>query len=82
MKKEIKIICTLGPSSLNKVFLNFAKGKVSLFRLNMSHLNLTQLKSSITLIKKYSKIPICIDTEGAQIRTKVKKERGTKFCRN
>jgi|TARA_B100000929_G_scaffold195759_1_gene155261 pyruvate kinase len=78
-QKKIKIICTLGPRSLNKEFLKFAKNKISLLRLNMSHLSLEDLKKSIKFIKKYTKIPICIDTEGAQIRTKVKKERFLKL---
>ena len=75
MTKKISIICTLVPSSLNKDFLNFSKNKVSLFRLNMSHLSLSQLENSIGFIRKHSKIPICVDTEGAQIRTKVKKNK-------
>ena len=54
MKKEIKIICTLGPSSLNREFLKFAKNKISLLRLNMSHLNLSNLKKSIKFIRKYT----------------------------
>jgi len=70
MKKEI--FCTLGPKTLNKRFLKFANGKVDLLRLNMSHLSLSQLKKNILFIKKYSKIPICLDTEGDQIRSKVK----------
>ena len=74
MKKDIKKICTLGPKSLNKDFLKFSKNKVNLLRLNMSHLSLMKLKKSIKYIRKYTKVPICIDTEGAQIRTKVKKE--------
>ena len=69
MKKKIKIICTLGPKSLNKEFLKFSKNKISLLRLNISHLSLSNLVKSIKFIKKYTKIPICIDTEGAQIRT-------------
>ena len=69
-----QIFCTLGPSSLNKKFLSFAKGKVNLLRLNMSHLSVKKLEENIKYIKKYSNIPICIDTEGAQIRTKVKKK--------
>ena len=73
MKKEIEIICTLGPSTLNKEFLKFAKNKISLLRLNMSHLSLNNLEKKIKFIKKHTNIPICIDTEGAQIRTKVKK---------
>ena len=72
-KKKIKILCTLGPSSLNKKFLSFAKGKVNLLRLNMSHIEINNLKKIIFFLKKNSKIPICIDTEGAQIRTKVNK---------
>ena len=79
MKNKIKIICTLGPKSLNKEFLKFSQNKIHLLRLNMSHLNLKNLKKSIKFIKKYTKIPICIDTEGAQIRTKVKKEKFFKF---
>ncbi len=70
-----QIFCTLGPSSLNKKFLSFAKGKVNLLRLNMSHLSVKKLEENIKYIKKYSNIPICIDTEGAQIRTKVKKKK-------
>lgn len=75
MKKEIKIICTLGPASLNKKFLKFGKNKISLLRLNMSHLSLNNLEKKIKFIKKHTNIPICIDTEGAQIRTKVRKEK-------
>jgi len=75
MKRKIKIICTLGPASLNKEFLEFSKNKIDLLRLNMSHLNLIDLKKSIKFIKKNTNIPICIDTEGAQIRVKVKKEK-------
>ena len=72
MKKKIEIFCTLGPASLNKKFLNFAKNKVDLLRLNMSHIKIKNLKKTINFIRSYTKIPICIDTEGAQIRTKVK----------
>ena len=39
----------------------------------MSHLSIDQLKKNISFVKKYTNCPICIDTEGAQIRTKVKK---------
>ena len=76
-KKEI--ICTLGPKSLNKNFLKFSNKKISLLRLNMSHLTLDKLKKSINIIRKNSNVPICIDTEGAQIRTKVKKEKFLKL---
>ncbi len=67
---KIGIYSTIGPTSLNKKFLSFAKNKVSLLRLNMSHIDLKNLKGQIQTIRKFSNIPICIDTEGAQIRTK------------
>ena len=68
--KKIKIICTLGPSTLNKK--NITKMKklgVSLFRINMSHTTLIQLIKYIKLLKELRVNNICIDTEGAQIRT-------------
>ena len=74
MNKKIEIFCTLGPSSLNKNFLNLVNGKISLLRLNMSHIETKDLSKNIDFIKKHSKVPICIDTEGAQIRTKTKKK--------
>ena len=72
MKNNIEIFCTLGPASLNKKFLVFSNKKINLLRINMSHIQINKLKPMIKFIKKYSSVPICIDTEGAQIRTKVK----------
>ena len=74
MKKKIEIFCTLGPASLNKIFLRSVKNKVDLLRLNMSHIETKDLSKQIDFIRKYSKVPICIDTEGAQIRTKTNKK--------
>jgi pyruvate kinase len=75
MKKKIKIICTLGPSSLNSEFLKYSIKNIDLLRLNMSHLDITSLKKNIQYIKKKTNCPICIDTEGAQIRSKFKKRK-------
>ena len=72
---KIDIFCTIGPNSLNKKFLKFVKNKIDLLRINMSHVSIKNLQHQISFIKKNSSIPICIDTEGAQIRTKVKKEK-------
>ena len=73
--RKIAILCTLGPSTLNKKFLSFAqKRRVDLVRLNLSHLDLQALEKNIKYIKRFSKLKICLDTEGAQIRTKINKE--------
>ena len=71
--KKIDIIVTLGPASINKRFLNFINNKASLVRLNLSHVKLQNLRKRISFIKKYCSVPICIDTEGAQIRIKFNK---------
>ena len=39
----------------------------------MSHLSVLDLKKNIRFIQRHTSTPICIDTEGAQIRTKVLK---------
>ena len=75
MKKNRLVICTLGPSSLNKKFLSFSKKNIDLLRLNMSHIEPYELEKKIKYIKKYTNTPICIDTEGAQIRTKIRKQK-------
>ena len=51
---KIEIFVTLGPSSLNKKFLNFVNRtrEVSLVRLNMSHVSLNKLENKILFIKK------------------------------
>lgn len=80
--KNIDIFVTLGPSSLNKKFLNFVKGKAALVRLNMSHVNVKKLGEKISFIKKNCTVPICIDTEGAQIRIKFNKSSPRKIKLN
>ena len=69
MKK--KIICTIGPVSENvKTLKHFKKCNVDLFRINLSHTKFDNLKKKILFLKKNIGInKICIDTEGAQIRT-------------
>ncbi len=78
MRNKIKIICTLGPSTINKKFLKFSKNNIDLLRLNMSHLSISNLKRNIKYIQQHTSTPICIDTEGAQIRTKVLKSKSFK----
>ena len=69
MKKKVKILCTLGPSSLNKKFLDSTRNLIDLYRLNLSHLSLDDLEKYIIFLKKNKINKLCIDTEGAQIRT-------------
>ncbi len=69
MLKKKKIICTIGPSSLNPNILNGLKDKkVDFFRINLSHTPEESIEEIILELKKYD-VPIIIDTEGPQIRT-------------
>jgi len=71
-----KIFCTLGPSSLNDIFFRkIKKHNIELFRINLSHTEIKDLKNIINYIKKKTNVPICIDTEGAQIRTRFKNKK-------
>ncbi len=68
MKK--KIILTLGPSTLKVNTLRKLKNyKISLFRINLSHTSVKDLPKILSKLQKEKISPICIDTEGAQIRT-------------
>ncbi|MCG8608550.1 pyruvate kinase, partial [bacterium] len=70
MSKEIW--CTLGPASLNeRVIGRLEELGVSLFRLNLSHTKVEDIRETLQKIQGWTEVPICLDTEGAQVRTGV-----------
>jgi pyruvate kinase len=64
-----KILATLGPSSLNKTTVEdmTAQG-IYLFRINLSHTKLNDLEGILKNIQSWTDVPICLDSEGAQVR--------------
>jgi pyruvate kinase len=65
----MKILCTLGPASLRPdVLAELDQRHVDLFRLNLSHMPLEQLESTIAFVQERSATPVCLDSEGAQVR--------------
>ena len=65
----IKVLTTLGPTSLNKKTDQALEQRgVNLFRINLSHTNLEDVEPLIDKIRSWSGVPICIDSEGAQVR--------------
>jgi ATP sulfurylase len=69
-RRIINVLCTLGPSSLNKSTIERLQARgVDLFRINLSHTPLNKVAETIETIQAYSSVPICLDTEGAQVRT-------------
>jgi pyruvate kinase len=64
-----KILVTLGPSSLNNdIVEKLTKKGVDLFRINLSHTKLDDVRKIIENIQSWSDVPVCLDSEGAQIR--------------
>ena len=65
----IKILSTLGPGSLNKEMVQtLAKKGVNLFRINLSHTALEDVEAIISKIQSWTDVPVCLDSEGAQVR--------------
>ncbi len=66
---KIKILCTVGPASLDPDVIRALSDRgVDLLRINLSHTPLDQIEPTIRLIQEASSVPICLDTEGAQVR--------------
>ncbi|HXV64074.1 MAG TPA: pyruvate kinase [Vicinamibacteria bacterium] len=67
---NIELLCTLGPSSLNKrIIKRLDELGVSLFRLNLSHTKVEDAARIIRFVQRNTSVPLSLDTEGAQIRT-------------
>lgn len=72
-----KILSTLGPSSFNaSTIQKLDKAGVDIFRINLSHTSIDDLQNIIDLVLKSTNKPLCIDTEGAQIRNGMMKNNG------
>lgn len=64
-----KILVTLGPASMTgDMIKELTEYDVSLFRINLSHAPLHNLSDFINLIQSNTDVPVCLDSEGAQIR--------------
>jgi pyruvate kinase len=65
-----EILCTLGPASLNRQTIQrMEQSGATLFRINLSHTKVGDLPQIIQTIRDATQVPICLDSEGAQIRT-------------
>jgi len=70
MNNQQKILLsTLGPASLNaNTIKKLDEVGVDIFRINLSHTPLDRIEPCIDIIRDATEKPICLDTEGAQIR--------------
>lgn len=69
---EPRILVTLGPASLSEETVSRCAGLgVHLFRINLSHTPLEMVEETIKKIQSWTKVPVCLDSEGAQLRNQV-----------
>jgi len=67
---KTKVTCTVGPASLKpKVIRRLQELGVNLFRINLSHTPIERVGPTIAFLQQHSIVPICLDSEGAQVRT-------------
>jgi pyruvate kinase len=65
-----EIFCTLGPASLKDgVIARLEELGARLFRVNLSHTKAEDVPHIIEYVQGRTSVPLCLDTEGAQIRT-------------
>jgi pyruvate kinase len=70
MNSGIDLLCTLGPASLNDRVIHWLECVgASLLRINLSHTRLEDLAGIVKSVQTRTSVPICLDTEGAQVRT-------------
>jgi len=63
----MKLLCTLGPASLSdQVIADLEEVGASLFRLNLSHVDLERVAETVRYIQSRTEVPVCLDTEGSQ----------------
>ncbi len=68
--REIRILCTVGPSSADpRVIQKLDQAGVDIFRINFSHTNAEDIRASIANVQAATSKPLCLDLEGAQIRS-------------
>ena len=66
---SIKVLATLGPSSMERTIVEkMSAESVHLFRINLSHTKLDDVASIIKNIQSWTDVPVCLDSEGAQMR--------------
>ena len=75
-----KILVTLGPSSLSEDVVKRCESYgVYLFRINLSHTRIEDVVPTIQKIRSWTNIPICLDSEGAQLRNQDMLNEGVYF---
>ncbi|MEW6473321.1 MAG: pyruvate kinase [Actinomycetota bacterium] len=68
-ERSASLVVTLGPASLRPAVLrSLAPLGVNLVRLNLSHVALSDFEAILRTARIHAHLPVCLDTEGAQVR--------------
>ena len=68
-ERTARLVVTLGPSSLRPAVLRSLEPLgVGLVRLNLSHVALGDVEDMLRTVRIHSRLPVCLDTEGPQVR--------------
>jgi pyruvate kinase len=68
-ERTTRLVVTLGPASLRPAVLRgLASRGVDLLRLNLSHVALDDVEATLRTARIHAHLPVCLDTEGAQVR--------------
>ena len=77
-----RILATIGPNSLKEEILKrCAEADVYVFRINLSHTPVEEVAPFIEKIQKWTDVPVCLDSEGAQLRNQNMADNGADFVR-
>src|SRR3989338_11592836 len=77
--KKTKILCTIGPACLDKKILKeMVQAGMNAARINSSHGDFKQYKQIIKMVRSLGEIPIVVDTQGPDVRLKIKDGQGFK----
>lgn len=69
MHMNNQMLVTLGPSSMNEETVkSCTELGVYVFRINLSHTPIELVEEQIKLIQSWTDVPVCLDSEGAQLR--------------
>jgi pyruvate kinase len=64
-----RILVTVGPNSLTEEVLSrCAEADIYVYRINLSHTPIDLVEENIRKIQSWSDVPVCLDSEGAQVR--------------
>ncbi len=78
----MKLLATLGPASLSQSTVRACtRHDIYLFRINLSHTPLSEIEDTIAKIRQWTDVPICLDSEGAQLRNQQMKGDSVRFSK-